>query len=489
MIWLVIWALIGVGIGFLGFALAPPMLAMFGGYDAKERVGQWYVSLAQTAVGDSAIIAREQGGLSLASISYDPKFQADRATVDGESGHVVDDFGDKSRLANKPFGISLESHPVYISPLKAEFAEAMTSALDNDRLGIQPDGGMRLDFELPKASQLPVLRDAHRFLAGDCKRRYGEISEEWTKKSQEGFHDRITLGETMLIIMAFAVGAVSAWFVLSYGDVAPTDSVKVPVSVGLLALSLPGVPARVLSTKRRRQLQLTGVLAVAGVVSVAAAYLVAKYYGLPAAILFSVCTAVTAFAPWMTIRVMGSSTPLGGIWARGLWILAQLSTGRGGLVRADTGHYEYHPLQEDRQGFFVEMDNGDDARIDGDDGDLYRFAWRPLAISEQKTDRNLGPYTVEEEEIAKPETRETRQDYDVHHPKKYHRKTWLLSAARLKNLARGSAGAKLVRNGRNKALEEDGGTKQVKPIHTMLFAGAMLIVGFGLAYFALGGAA
>lgn len=482
----VIWGLIGLGIGFLVFALGPPMFAMMGGYEAKDAIMNWYVSLAQSAIGDAALFAREQGGLTLASISYDPKFHADKASVDGEEGHIADDFEHKSRLKNKPFGIALESHPVYISPLIAEFADAMAAAKDDDRLGLQTDGGMRLDLEIPTESPLPTLRDAHRFLAGDCKRRYSKLAESWTVKSQEGFHDRITLGETMLLIAAAVAGSAMAWFIVSYApDGSGRSTTTIPIT---LALGILGMPVTV-SKKRRRQARF-GIAALASVavfgVGVGAIWL---FYSPLIAIGFSVVAVTTAVLPWAGIRLMGKATPFGGLWARGLWILAQLSVGSGALVRADTGHYEYHPLQEDDGGFYVELDNGDVVDIEGDDGDLYRFAWRPLAVTEQKTDRNLGPYTVDETEEAlrKKETRETRQDYDVHHPKQYHRNSWLLSAARLKNLARGSAGSKLVRNGRNKALEEEGGTKQLDPMWTMILTGGIFVVMFIMTYFALGG--
>lgn len=480
-----LWGLIGAGIGFLAFALAPPVMASVGGIEARRRIGQWYVSLAQTAIGDAAIVARKQGGLSLTSVSYDARFQADKASVDGETGHIADDLSAKSRLANKPFGICLESHPVYISPLIAEFADAMHNALDKDRLGLQPDGGMRLDLEVPEASQLPSLRDAHRFLSGNCRRRYGKLAESWTEKSQEGFHDRITLGETMLIIIAFAVGCAMAWFVLSYGPDSSGGGVTVPVGAITLA-SAAVIPA---GEKRRRNLQMTGVVAAAVAAALALTVVVAIYWSIFAAIAFVTMAAGTAMLPWLTIRLLGSATPFGGIAARGLWILAQLSTRRGGLVRADTGHYEYQPLQSDDDGFFAELDNGDVVRIDGDDGDLYRFAWRPLAISEQKTERNLGPYTVTESEIGVEDenTRETRQGTDIHHPTRRKRGSWLLSAARLKNLARGSAGAELVRSGRDKALEEDGGTQQLNPMWTMVIASVMLVFGFVLSFLALGG--
>ena len=482
MLLLVVWAVIGLGVGTLIFLAGPTMWAWAGGPDARDKVARWYISLAMSAIGDAAIVAREQGGLSLTSISYDPKFQADKAKVDGEVGHLVDDFGVKSHLSNKPFGISLESHPVYISPLIAEYAEAMHQALDEDRLGIQPDGGMRLDLELPKTSQLPILRDAHRFAAGDCRRRWGQVAEEWTKVSQEGFHDRITLGETLMLIMAFGIGA-ALMFMIDYAGDTGVRSVSITVSTLAVLLAAPAPTSK----DRLDKIRMWSVTAMGVAVLCIVLAVIVYFYGLLIAAVFFLTTTMAAVGPWLTIRLMGDALPLGGLVAKGLWIVAQLTAGRGGLVRADTGHYEYHPLREDDDGFFVRLDNGDEVRIDGDEGDLYRFGWRPLAIAEQKSERNLGPYLADEPDIRKKETREVRQEYDVHHPKQYRSDTWLLSTARLKNLARGSAGSELVRSGRVKALEEYGGTRQINPFHTMLIAGVMCILGFVLTWMAVGG--
>jgi len=169
-----------------------------------------------TVLGDAALVAREQGGIALTGVSYDSDFGGDEVTVGGKVGHLVDDLNYKSRLAGKPFGIGLESHPVYISPLLAEFAEHGDDARHDSRIA-ETDGGVRLDFEISEVPTVPDLRGAYKALDGDARRQHGKLAESWSKKSQEKFGKRVSLGQSLVLMAAFAIGSGMAILAMKYG--------------------------------------------------------------------------------------------------------------------------------------------------------------------------------------------------------------------------------------------------------------------------------
>lgn len=233
------WLLIGLLLGAASFVLVPWTLAFIGGVELRDRVGRYFVKQMMTVMGDAALVAREQGGVGLASVSFDPTFGADKATVAGASGHLSDDLNLKSRLAGKPFGLGLESHPVYISPLFAEFAARASDAVHENRIGVRADGGARLDFEIPELPPVPELRGAHRILDGDAGFRYGKLGQSWAEKSQEMFGQRVSLGQTLILMGAFGLGSGMAILGVRYaGD--SGGGVEVPIQI---ALSLSGVAA------------------------------------------------------------------------------------------------------------------------------------------------------------------------------------------------------------------------------------------------------
>ena len=232
MLLLITWLLLGLLLGVVGYVLIPWTFAFLGGKDGRDRVGRYFVGQMMTVLGDGALVAREQGGVSLVGVAYDATFGGDRVTVAGQSGHIVDDLNLKSTLSGKPFGLGLESHPVYISPLFAEFAAKASDALHADRLGPQADGGYRLDFEIDRAATMPDLRGAYRILDGDARRYYSTLAESWAAKSQEMFGKSVSIGQTLVLLAAFAVGVGMALLINNYGDPsAGGGPVEVPIQI------------------------------------------------------------------------------------------------------------------------------------------------------------------------------------------------------------------------------------------------------------------
>jgi hypothetical protein len=209
----------------------PWALALLGGVELRDRVGRYFIKQMMVVIGDAALIAREQGGVALAKASFDSEFSADRVTVAGKDGHLSDDLNLKSRLAGKPFGIGLESHPVYICPLFAEFAERASDAVHDGRIGVQTDGGARLDFEINADAIIPDLRGTHRILDGDARRRFGVLGESWAQKSQEKFGQAVSLGQSLILLAAFGTGVGLAFLVMKYGPSGGGGGVEVPIQI------------------------------------------------------------------------------------------------------------------------------------------------------------------------------------------------------------------------------------------------------------------
>jgi len=231
MIFAFVWGLIGLLLGAASFVLVPWALAFLGGVELRDRVGRYFIKQMMVVIGDAALIAREQGGVALAKASFDSEFSADRVTVAGKDGHLSDDLNLKSRLAGKPFGIGLESHPVYISPLFAEFAERASDAVHDGRIGVRADGGARLDFEINADAEIPDLRCTHRILDGDARRRFGVLGESWAQKSQEKFGQAVSLGQSLILLAAFGTGVGLGFLVMKYGPGSGGGGVEVPIQI------------------------------------------------------------------------------------------------------------------------------------------------------------------------------------------------------------------------------------------------------------------
>jgi len=234
------WALIGLIVGAAGYVLVPWALALLGGIAMRDRVGRYFIKRMMTVLGDGALVARKQGGVSLASVSSDPEFSADRVTVGGETGHLKDDLNVKSRLAGGRFALGLESHAVYISPLFAELADRASDAVHRGRVAVRTDGGTegasgRLDFEIPPTAVVPDLRQTYRIFDGDGRRRFGILANSWAQKSQEKFGRRISIGQTLILIGAFGVGSLMAILAMRYGTGGGGGGgTTIPIMLGVL---------------------------------------------------------------------------------------------------------------------------------------------------------------------------------------------------------------------------------------------------------------
>jgi hypothetical protein len=216
---------------------------------------------------------------------------------------------------------------------------------------------------------------------------------------------------------------------------------------------------------------------------VVGAYVAFVGWGLWAAVGYGALFAIGLAAPWTYVRVL--LTPLGKeLVGAAFLILAQLTFGAGALVRRDDGAFEWRRLREDDAGLFTVLADGTEVRFDGDRGDLPKVAWAPLAVGEQKTSRNLDRLTVDDGfETERPDPADGG-DSTVTTPLALAdggTDGWLhLDATKVSAWVRDSAGAELPRNGLRKALEEEGGQQQISTLVTMVGAGVLMVLGFGM---------
>jgi len=234
-------------------------------------------------------------------------------------------------------------------------------------------------------------------------------------------------------------------------------------------------------TKRARWRMAGAVVAVLGLIG-GVAYVAVSGWGILAGGLFVGALVLGASGAPVAILVFRDGMPLGGLVGQGLAIAAQIAFGKAALVRRDDGRYEWTVLRERDEGYVARLADGREVPIDADDGELYAFGFGRLAVTEQKTEANLRRWMVAEG--ASDGGTETRAGIEVAPPQREHGGI-LVSLATIQRAVRGSASSTLVRRGRDKALDEEGGEQGVSQLWTMAFATVLLIVGFGMTFLAL----
>jgi len=228
----------------------------------------------------------------------------------------------------------------------------------------------------------------------------------------------------------------------------------------------------------RQRLRMGGAVAAVGVVFVAFAAVAWLIWGWVAGLLFVVGAIVGLSGPPIAILVVRDGLPLNGALAVGLAIVAQIAFGEAALVRRADGRYEWTALRRDDGEFVVKLADGSRVAIDASEGELYQFGLGKLAITEVKAD-NVREFVVTDTPGESDQPTEDRAGIPVIPPRKENGGI-LVSLASIQRRVRGSASSTLVRRGRDKALDEEGGTGQLSPLWTMAFAGVLAVVGFGM---------
>lgn len=468
------WLGVAVGVGVLALIFVPWVVARLAGGELQQSIGDWYLDLAMTSLDDAALIAKERGGVDLVSVSHDPEMGADKVAVDGEPRHIRDDNGVVGRLCNKRFGVAVESLATYVTPLQAEVGSFGRHALDTDASGALGNRRMKLDWPVPKRPQLIDLLDARTIIPGNCDPMWGELGEDWARKSQEKFHERVSMEQVMILLGAFGVGLIGTWFVVSYG---PNDGggSSLPIMIGALLIAVPNVD----------EIENRTIAAVGGIL--ACLLLLVGVWTLFGGILTTILLlvfAATVVTPPLIVKLFGPSfwtivaEISGNIW----FTLAQMSYGTGILVQTDEGEYLIRALREDDGGQHVKLPDGRRLAVAGDKGDLYRIGWRPFGVIVEKTQHNMASWLPPRNytRAMQPDGGSglQRQGYSVAlPPSREEDDLWRIWGPNAWTHVNGSASSNLVENGEREALKDEGGQQQIGTMATMLGVVGCLIAG------------
>ena len=202
------------------------------------------------------------------------------------------------------------------------------------------------------------------------------------------------------------------------------------------------------------------------------------WWGGLAGTLFVVGVVVGATGPPVTILILRDGIPLGGLIGTGLAIAAMVGFGQAALVRREDGQYEWSALRGESGDYHATLADGTHVPIDADRGELFSFGLGELAVVEARG-RNVDEFTVVETPGDSDVPIDERAGVGVR-PPRVEDGGILVSLAAIQRRVRGSASSTLVRRGRDKALDETGGTGQLSELWTMAFATVLLVVGFGL---------
>jgi len=297
----------------------------------------------------------------------------------------------------------------------------------------------------------------------------------------------------MLIITAFIGSAAAMWFGASRTGGGGTEAVGNSTTVSFLTLlAIPAARDVVESINERIPWSKVAAWLWIGLWIIGIPVIAGLTYGIGTALLVSVAMVATSLGILTIIALFAPSFPvaLGMALARGWWILAQLTVGRGVFVERDSGELEHHQLQDAPEDadyrFETRLSDGKTIPIEGSKGDLIRFAWAPIAATAEKSDQNMRSITDEFPEDAATDGGEImptnqRQGFDpaIRVPDG---DEWIVTLPQLYNFCENSCESQAVRQGRQKALTEHGGEQQISMlIFLVILLGAAVIGGmFGL---------
>lgn len=484
---LLTWSLVGALLGIIIVGVLPWVTARMIGVDAVEKVSSWYVWLAQNSISKSALIIRP-GSVDLVNKVYDPDQKADKDTAGGEPRHHRDTLGALRSLANKPFGLALHDVDEYVTPLLAEIGDRAKERVEREEIGapIDSDTKTMLDgIPVPGTSNIVDVRDAKHVVTGEADPEDGHRSYEKTVISQEKFHERMTFGQTLILVGSFLASAALMWILASQ---------DAPSAGSVVSLSLASIPFgdEVKDRIKSIQWQTIGAIAFALFVTAAIPFIALLTHGVLAAGLVVACSAAVAIGYVAGIALFGPSFPgfIATPMAKLNWTLAQLCVGRGVLVERDTGEFEHHQLIEDdtdEYDWVCRLDDGNWLGINGSVGDMVRFGWEPLAITAEKSEENLGSITSTPPSGARTDggnikPANTRRGWQPEFATDAVEADWMVTLPQLWKWCQGSAESESIREGRDTALTQQGGQQQISyTIYVVLLVGCLVIgAAFGL---------
>ena len=518
MMMFVVWGMLCFFAGVAIYLVMPWTTARIAGDEYAEQVAKYYVWLAQGAVVKSAIVERD-GILDLVRKKYDADMKGDKDSTHGDRHHR-DGFDVLNRLSNKSFGLALSDRGEYVSPLLAELGGEFWRAREDGDIGtvIEHNGDeyMKDGVIVDDRSKLVDLADAKHLTSGSASPESGADSKEKTKISQEKFHQKLSFGQQLTVALTFSACFAVVFAALVFGPSvddggAATDAGnQTVVSFLFLAYASPWL----LQVGR---FALAGLWALVWVllIPVTAFFLLSPMWAIVATFLtWTFAIAIPAACAFSLIpHMFGASLAV----ARINWILAQLANGAGCLIRRESGEYEYARLRdlpedvvEQRQilgdydldepfNWYVQLNGGTRLGVDGSRGDLYRFGWAPLGITEEKGPENLGAIsetpnaTVRSDggedartHVGTSNRRPEGTGYRAYLPVPKQGE-WMVAGPQLASWCRNTAESVLIERGRDQALRDYGGQQQMGDLWFVLIVLMAAVFGGGMGLVAGGG--
>lgn len=229
-VWTITWSVLGWLLGILvlfigGFATMPM------GVQMRNKVANYYSAMAMKLIGSAALV--ESGtkyDIYRSSKSADDN--AHTVTIDGKEAHVTNESGLLSTFHKKPFGLlppPEDNVSSWTSPEVGELGELETERREKGTL-YDDDGDYKAEVTLPQRRPGVRLREfASNMIPGSQQLWDLRETEEIYKQSQSMFGESKTT-QFMIIIIAYSVGSLLTWLILTNaGGAVPDTSVNLPM--------------------------------------------------------------------------------------------------------------------------------------------------------------------------------------------------------------------------------------------------------------------
>lgn len=215
----IMWTLVGLGTGILGFLALPLMAGPALPAAQAERLAAYYDKLAMKTAERLVNVRRQIGAYTPSPSSYDAGKESEKATLNGEPNHFADELGLLGTYHNQPFGFSLEGLGVIVDPFIASMTdyerprEEEGSWLEQDE-----DGNWRSvpEVDIPEKRKLAEIRNADYMIPGERTSRDPELAWSFYDTAQALFGRARTV-DMMFLLFALVAGSVMGFVVVQYG--------------------------------------------------------------------------------------------------------------------------------------------------------------------------------------------------------------------------------------------------------------------------------
>lgn len=223
-LWVILWSILGWLIGILAYFTAGLFTLASDDPNLRNRAARYYDKQAMKLLGRAALVERGTK-YDIYSTTHDPDKNADRVTIDGESGHISNETNLLSTMHKRPFGMvapAQEDIAVYVSPEVAELGAVEGRRREQNELRDE-NGDYQSTVTLSERRPLVQLKNNVRRIVDGC-RSHWDVNEtvKLYRQSQTGFGSASTQ-QYMILIMAYCAAALVMWIIqTNAGGAAPT---------------------------------------------------------------------------------------------------------------------------------------------------------------------------------------------------------------------------------------------------------------------------